>query len=84
MVDTYPLTTQLIEGFLFKFLNDWKSLEEIYSALYQNYGEKVCISSMKSTTGEIKYQHKTSTVLSRGCKNSIYQYDEKTKKYRLL
>ena len=78
----YPLSNQLIEGFLYKYLTEWRELEDIFSAILKNFGDKMCLPSVKSKNGEVKYIHKTKSLLLRGCKNNIYQCNDSQTKFR--
>ncbi|UYP44938.1 hypothetical protein NEF87_001223 [Candidatus Lokiarchaeum ossiferum] len=78
----YPLSNQLIEGFLYKFLTDWKNTDEIFSAILDNFGSEMCVPSELSKNGEIKYIHKTKSLLLRGCKNGIYSCDKNQTKFK--
>ncbi len=80
----FPLSNKLIEGFLYEFLSDWKSLEEIFIGILKRFGEEMCIPSVKSKNGQSKYQHKTEVLLFRGLKNNIYENDAQKSKYRRI
>ncbi len=81
MSQTYPLSNHLIEGFLYKYLSEWKSIDEICAAVLENFGAEVCLPSELSKNGVVKYINKTTNLLLRGCKNEIYKCDETQTKF---
>lgn len=80
----FPLTNRLIEGFLFLYLQDWKSEEEIQKALLKKYGNNVCKPEIKTEDGTPKYQNKLRKCLAMGVKNKVYQQHSSKKSYKLL
>ncbi len=80
----FPLTNRLIEGFLYMFLEEWKTEEELYSGILKEYGEDVCLPSELSNSGAPKYQTKLLKCLTMGIRNNLYEHNEANKKYHRI
>ena len=76
------LRNRLIDGFLYIFLDSWKSEEEIFVGILAKFGEEVCQPTNLAASGVPKYQTKVQKCLAVGLRNQIYELDEATKKYR--
>ena len=77
------LRSNLIEGFLFEFLAFGKNIEQIYTAIFERFGEELCASSDLNSKGIPRYKSKTRKILERGIHNRIYIFDEGTNKYHI-
>ena len=77
------LRSNLIEGFLFEFLGFGKTIEQVYTAIFERFGEELCGSSDLNSKGIPKYKSKTRKIVERGIHNEIYLFDEATKKYKI-
>ena len=78
----FPLTTRLIDGFLYLYLQDWKSEDEIGQALLKKYGDDVCCPTETTKDGTPKYRNKLRKSLAMGVKNHVYEFDSATEKYK--
>lgn len=76
------LSNNLIEGFLYEFLAEWRDVEGIIDSVYDRFGEKMCVPGDLTNSGEKRYIRKVKKILTRGVMNSIYQYDEKSESYK--
>ena len=76
------LTNNLIEGFLYEILDEWKDLDTIIKALHERFGDDVCVPSDVSKSGEPRYISKVKKTLERGKRNNIYVFDEATQRYK--
>jgi len=77
------LSNNLIEGFLFTFLSHGKTIDQIYEAILERFGDEVCASSDLNSKGIPKYRSKTHRVIVNGTHNGIYLFDESTNKYHI-
>jgi len=77
------LSNNLIEGFLFEYLGHERTIEQIYVAIFERFGEDVCASSDLNSKGIPKYKSKTRRVLVNGKNNGIYLFNEANNKYRI-
>lgn len=77
------LSNNLIEGFLFEYLNFGRTIDQVYVAILERFGEEVCASSDLNSKGIPKYKSKTRRVLVNGKNNGIYLLDESTNKYKI-
>lgn len=80
----FPLTTRLIEGFLFLYMQEWKSEEEIQNALLTKYGKDICKPEILTDDGIPKYHSKLRKCLALGVKNHMYQQDPANNTYKLI
>ena len=83
MSHTKKLSNRLVEGFLFTFLVDWKSSDEICAAVLDHFGKDVCNPDEVGKDGSPKYQTKIENVLTMGVKNQVYEFDEANNKYKI-
>ena len=77
------LSNNLIEGFLFEYLGHERTIDQIYEAILERFGEDVCASSNLNSKGIPKYKSKTRRVLVNGKNNGIYLFNEANNKYRI-
>ena len=77
------LTNKIIEGFLYLYLNDWKSEKEIYKAFLERFGDKTCNPSDLNDSGIPVFQNKVKKVLELGIRNNMYEYNAKESNYKL-
>ena len=76
----FPLSNSLIEGFLYLFLTEPRSFDEITKGVIERYGKDVCKPNVKTSSGEPKYCAKIMKILKLGVQNNIYTYNESTGK----
>ncbi len=79
----FKLRSNLIEGFLYEYLSHKRTIEQIYIAIFERFGEELCVSSDLNSKGIPRYKSKTRKILERGIHNGIYLFDEATKKYKI-
>ena len=77
------LSNNLIEGFLFEYLSFGRTIDQIYTAILERFGEDVCASSDLNSKGIPRYKSKTRKILERGIHNGIYIFNEATNKYKI-
>jgi len=77
------LSNNLIEGFLYEYLSHERTIEQIYEAILERFGEDVCASSDLNSKNIPKYKSKTRRVLVNGKNNGIYLFNEANSKYRI-
>ena len=77
------LRSNLIEGFLYEYLSHERTIDQIYTAILERFGEDVCASSDLNSKGIPRYKSKTRKILERGIHNGIYLFDEATNKYKI-
>lgn len=77
------LSNNLVEGFLYTYLSHERTIDQIYEAILERFGEEVCASSDLNSKGIPKYKSKTRRVLVNGKYNGIYLFNEANNKYRI-
>ena len=80
---SFKLSNNLIEGFLFEYLSFERTIDQIYTAILERFGEDVCASSELNSKGIPKYKSRTRRVLENGKHNGIYLFNEATNKYKI-
>ena len=79
----FKLRSNLIEGFLYEYLSHERTIEQIYIAIFERFGEELCASADLNSKGIPRYKSKTRKILERGIHNEIYIFNEASNKYRI-
>jgi cyanate lyase len=77
------LTNNLIEGYLYEILTDWKDFDTIISMVHERFGDGVCMPSDLTKDGSKRYIRRVEKVLARGVMNDIYLHKEATNSYKI-